>query len=371
MLKIRFLNHNNSMKIKKYLWVLPLLIILIYSVMSIYNARYLDSIYKSYFVKQIIWCILGFIILLLCQKINVEKLFKISFFIYIICNILLLLVLFFGVTVNGAKAWFNFKFFAFQPSEIMRVSLMLFLTNYTYKFNKNSISQIKYIFMMILYTLIPSVLVFLEPDTGSIIFYIIILICCFFNSKISKKWYIVFGIIACLFIGCFTYLYLFNQDLLISLMGTSFFYRTDRIINFYKDTGYQIENALTTISSAGLFGKGLGKILLYIPEGATDFAFSFSIGNFGIISGIIILICYYILDMYLIIFKKQTKNSKYKIFISCFIAMFFFQQFYNILMNVNMMPIMGIPLPFLSYGGTTLLVYFIFLGLIINMQNQR
>ena len=107
--------------------------------------------------------------------------FVLCFFIYIICNILLLLVLFFGVTVNGAKAWFNFKFFAFQPSEIMRVSLMLFLTNYTYKFNKNSISQIKYIFMMILYTLIPSVLVFLEPDTGSIIFYIIILICCFFN----------------------------------------------------------------------------------------------------------------------------------------------------------------------------------------------
>lgn len=359
------------MKIKKILYFIPLVIILTYSILNVYNARYLDSLYTSYFIKQIIWCCLGFLILFLCKFINVDKIFKLSFFFYLFCLLLLFFVLFFGSEVNGAKAWFNFKFFSFQPSEIMRVALALFLAFYTYKFNCTQQGDFKYILCMFIFTLIPSLLVFLEPDTGSIIFYLSILFTCLINSKISKKWYVLFTFLIVFLLVSFFYLYFFNQDLLINLIGTSFFYRTDRLLNFYKNTGYQIENALITIANSSFLGTGIGKILLYIPEGATDFMFSFSIGNFGILSGIIILICYYLIDLNLIKVKNSIKDKRNKIFISCFITMFLFQQFYNIFMNVNLLPIMGIPLPFLSYGGTSLIVYFIFLGLISKMYNYR
>ncbi len=359
------------MKIKKILNFIPLNIILIYSILNVYNARFLDSLYTSYFIKQIIWCIIGFIILFLCKFINVDKIFKLSFFFYLFCLLLLFLVLFFGAEINGAKAWFSFKFFSFQPSEIMRVALTLFLSFYTHKFNNTKQGQFKYILCMIIFTFIPSLLVFLEPDTGAIIFYLIIFLTCLINSKISKKWYILFIGLTITLLTVFFYLYFFNQDLLINLIGTSFFYRMDRLLNFPKNAGYQIENALITIANASFLGTGLGKILLYIPEGATDFMFSFSVGNFGILSGIIILLCYYLIDLNLIKIKNTVKDKRNKIFINCFITMFLFQQFYNIFMNINLLPIMGIPLPFLSYGGTTLIVYFIFLGLISKMQNYR
>ena len=145
----------------------------------------------------------------------------------------------------------------------------------------------------------------------------------------------------------------------------------DRLINFTNGSSYQLENALITIGASNFFGVGLNKILLYIPEAPTDFIFAFSIGNYGIFSAILILISYLTMNIYLIIKTNKLKNISYKIFIYSYLAIFIFHQIYNISMNIGMLPIMGIPIPYLSYGGTSTLINYLFLGIILNLFNSK
>lgn len=124
------------------------------------------------------------------QKFNLNKIFKASFYIYFISLFLLIIVLFIGKEVNGSRAWLNFGFISFQPSELMKLSLALYLTNYTDKYHfKGHISELKYLLISFMITLIPSVIVFLEPDTGAIIFYLIIYLTIIIYANINHKWY--------------------------------------------------------------------------------------------------------------------------------------------------------------------------------------
>ena len=165
-------------------------------------------------------------------------------------------------------------------------------------------------------------------------------------------------------------LYIYNQEILINLIGTSFFYRVERLITFSTESSYQLENAIIAMGSASFFGSGLNKVSLYIPEAPTDFIFAFNISNFGIISGIIVILCYLLIDIFLINKYLTVKQKQIKLVLISFISIFFFQQFINIGMNLGLLPIIGIPLPFLSYGGSTIIIYFMFLGIILNILNK-
>ncbi len=350
--------------LKKYNLLIFIFILMLFSLLNMINTRIIDEIYEYHFIKQLIWFIIGFFIIFVVSKININKLFDISFYLYLFSILLLILVLFYGIEVNGAKAWFSFYGISFQPSELTKLTLSLFLANLTDKFNKNyNKNTFMYIFQISIYTLIPSILVFIEPDTGAIIFFAIIFFVCLFSANIKKiyKWILI--IILLLISSFFVYLYIYNQDLLINLIGTSFFYRIDRLINFTDN--YQITNALTLIGSSKFFGSGLNDISLYVPEAPTDFIYAFNIGNFGLISGIVVTLTYLIIDLVLIYKYKKANN---KLFACIFIYIFIFQQLYNILMNIGLLPIMGIPLPFLSYGGTTLLIYFLFLSIYLKIS---
>ncbi|MBQ4583998.1 MAG: FtsW/RodA/SpoVE family cell cycle protein [Bacilli bacterium] len=339
---------------------IPVLIILLISIFVL--SKYpLDS----YMLKQVLWIVIGLVIFFIVKKFKIKILFAYSHWIYLFNVILLILVLFIGKEINGAKAWFDFKYFSFQPSELMKVSLALYLyqivnTNFPKHFKEEIllICKISFIFLL------PAILVFLEPDTGAIILYFIITIVALYFAKIRRNWFImIFGLLICLLV-IFFILYFGNQNLLIKLIGTSFFYRVDRLISFANNSGYQINQALIAIGSAGLFGK---KHSLHIPEATTDFIFAFMISKFGFIMAIIILGCYLLIDIYFIKLILKTKN----LFISMFFFMFLFQQIQNILMNIGLFPIMGIPLPFLSYGGTNTIIYFIFLGIVLNIKKVR
>lgn len=359
-------------KLNNLFLFIPLIIINIISLFNMLNAKYISSTYDNVFYKQLIWIIIGYILFALIQKINIKILFKFSVSFYIFTTLLLLLVLFIGKEVNGAKCWFQVFNISFQPSELAKISLPLLLITVLDRSKLKTIKQqIVFLLKAIIITLIPSVLVFLEPDTGAIINYLLILIVVIFSSKISKWFYFVFVILGLGFISSFVYCYLFNQDLLIDLIGTSFFYRVDRIINFANGSSYQLENALINIGSAPLYRFNLNEIPLYIPEAPTDFAFAFNIGNFGLISGLIVLISYFVICLYLVSNNKKIKRRKYKILVSSFNLLFIFQISYNILMNIGLVPIMGIPLSFLSYGGTSTLINFIILGIIYNIFNDR
>ncbi|MFI3260365.1 MAG: FtsW/RodA/SpoVE family cell cycle protein [bacterium] len=344
---------------KKYYPLIFIVILTFFSLLNNYNARYIHSMYSHNFLKQTLFFAIGYIFIFLFSFINEKKFFNNHFVYYIISAILLFLVLFFGTEVNGAKAWFNFNFFSFQPSELMKFTLAISLTKITTDFNnsKNK-NDILFLSKITLLTLIPSILVFVEPDTGAIIFYFLIFITSFFFSKIKRRWIIIFLITFFSSIFFFVYIYFFNTDLLINLLGTSFFYRVDRIINISDN--YQINNAITLIGSRDFFENNLGNTSLYIPEAPTDFMFAYNFGNFGLFGALCVLISYFLLILSILL---QTKKSNNKLYKYMFIWMLTFGVFYNILMNIGLLPIMGIALPFLSYGGSSILIYFLFLGL--------
>jgi rod shape determining protein RodA len=340
-----------------------------------YQATFIKSIYTNHLSKQILWYILGFISIIFIRNIKLHVIFDYSFIYYIISNVMLFLVLIIGSDINGAKAWINLKIIAFQPSELMKISLLLYLIKLSCDFQNKEIKEFKFILKSLIVTAIPSILVFLEPDTGAIIIYLFILLSIFLLSGIKKRWFILAGILLSLLIFLFTYLYIFKQDFLIKIIGTSVFYRIDRLINFKNKSGLQLNNALTTIGNASFFGNGIKKDLLYVPEFPTDFAFTLGISIFGFCGGLLLILSYLFMDFYLIDKLFNTKNIRYRLFIHGFLFIFIFQQIQNIFMNIGLLPIMGIPLPFLSYGGSNMMVYFIMLGITLKIvdvaKNQK
>lgn len=339
---------------KKFICLyIPLLIIISISLITLFNYDF------SYFIKQALWIIFGFVTLFCSKKLKENYIFNYSKYLYYFNLILLILVLLIGKEINGAKAWFSFKYFSFQPSELMKFSMTIYLTSICTE--KNKFFYLKSFFIFI----IPSVLVFLEPDTGAIVMYLIIyLSALFFSLKNKKRFYIlcITGVIALL---GFYLLYVFNVDILIKLLGTSIFYRIDRIINFKNN--YQLENALISIGTAEFVGRN-NKPLIYIPESVTDFIFARVVANYGFIIGIILIICYSLILYYLI---KKINKSKIGMVTFIFFWLFVFQLTQNIFMNLGLFPIMGISLPFLSYGGSNTIIYFLFLGIILNKKKEK
>lgn len=363
------------MKKKDYkynlLLFIPLGILMIASFFCMYQAKFIKPLYIGHLKKQILWFIIGFSLLFILSKVKIKFFFHYSFYLYLLGILLLFLVLFFGKTTNGAKAWFDLKIFNLQPSEFVKIALLLYLSKVTNDFKLGKIKEFSYILKCIIITLIPSILVFLEPDTGAIIIYLFILLSVFVLSGIHKWWFIISFLLLLLIGGSFIYLYMLKQDTLIDLIGTSFFYRMDRIIHFKDGSGMQLNNALATIGNAGMFGHGIKKEMLYVPEFPTDFVFTLCISVFGFLGGFIILVAFFTLNCYFIHKLFSVKDMQAKLFSQGFIYIFLYQQMQNILMNLGLFPIMGIPLPFLSYGGSNMIVYFIFLGFILNLTKEK
>lgn len=335
---------------------------MIISVINIYNGKYYSQMYKNDYLKQMIFYILGFLIIIVLKKISLNNIFKYSKCFYYFNILLLILVLIIGKPINGTRAWFKIFGFSLQPSELMKIAHILMLINICDKKDK----EWKMLLKLLIYTIIPSILVFLEPDTGAIIFFFISFITICILKNIKVYWYIVMFIICSIIISVFLFLYYTDKEILIDIIGTSFFYRMDRIILF-KNSNYQLDQALTSIYSSSFFRNGFSHPLLYIPEMTTDFIFSFIIGNFGLSLTIIIFVCYSYIIFYILSLIKKNKKTNYLII--SFITMFFIQIIINILMNIGLIPTIGITLPFLSYGGSSLLTYFIFIGIIISLTN--
>ena len=201
---------------------IPLVVLMIASFFCMFESRFVKELYTSHLVKQILWFFVGFLILFLLQKIKVKFLFRYSFYFYLLGVFLLLLVLVFGHEVNGARAWFSFKIFNFQPSEFMKIALLLYLAKLTNDFQLNEKKkEFFYIVKCVLVVLIPSILVFLEPDTGAIMMYLLLLIAVLFVSGIRKRWFVLAFLCVISLGGGFFYLYFFQQDTLIRNLSIS------------------------------------------------------------------------------------------------------------------------------------------------------
>ena len=231
-------------------------------------------------------------------------------------------------------------------------------------------NELKLILKCFIITLIPSIFIFLEPDTGIIFIFFAILIVMLFIYGIRYRWFISLILILTLFFGSFILLFFKYQDIFINIFGTKFFYRMDRLIDFKNGSGMQLTNAMAAVGSSGLFGYGFNKTPIYFPEPQTDFIFSIFASNFGFISTIILIliILYFDLNLLSIAMKCELQN---KLIISGILSMLLFQQIQNIGMNIGLLPITGITLPFISYGGSSLISYMIIIGLVLNIIKKE
>ena len=369
------------MKYEKKKLNYPVLIIIILflvaSYLSISSAMlYLPSYLGNLALKQILFYILGFIISLIIFLLPNKIIDKCSYPFYIFSNFLLFLLLIFGTSVNGSKCWFIIPGIgSIQPSEFTKISLILVLAKETNKFFDKKTKSIKeeFIFLIkiLIIVLIPSILTFLEPDTGAIFMYFMIMLGVLIISPLRKRWFI-FAISTCfLVLGVFFSLYFLKQDFLIDILGTDIFYRIDRILDWKNGSGMQLENSLTAIGSSNILGHGYKNTPLYFPEAGTDFIFSVFASNFGLIGSYILLLLFFIFDTHLINIAKENKNQQNKYIISGFLFLIFYQQMQNISMTLGLLPITGITLPFISYGGSSLLSYFIMIGIILNIYGEE
>lgn len=369
---------RSSSKYKvEYGILIPIIIFFIISVITIYSANnILPSNMDDIFIKQIAWYALGFVTAYSIMYIGVDYLLRYAWIFYWIGVISLILLLFIGAPINDAKCWFAIGNIAtIQPSEFMKVILILLIARIINDFNETTPKPTlrdEFYLLIKVFTVVgvPSVLTFLQPDTGIVIIYLFITLIMLLVSGIRYRWFAIIGSLVIVSGALFIGLYLFKSDLFISIFGTNFFYRMDRLFDWQSGDGMQLSNALMAIGSAGLFGFGFNHTPIYFPEAHTDFIFSVFASNFGLIGSILLIGLLIFFDLKIISISSKSERNINKYVIAGIMGMILYQQVQSIGMNIGLLPITGITLPFISYGGSSLLSYMVIAGIIFNLSNQ-
>ena len=371
------MNNISKYKIDKTI-LIPIILFAIISVFTLYGAKsILPNSMENLMMKQVWWYVTGFIIAYLVMTFGNRSIYRITWLLYGLGILSLFLLFFFGVSINDAKCWYEIKGIGtIQPSEFMKIILIITNASVISKFNEDfpnpSAKEEFYLLVKIfLIVLIPSILTFMQPDTGVVLIYILITLVMLFVSGIRFRWFaIIFGVIG-LFVGSVLAIYFINQDLFIKIFGTGFFLRVDRLLDWSNQSGYQLENSLSSIGSAGLFGYGYNSNPLYYPEAQTDFIFAVFATHFGFVGSILLLSLIAFFDIRLIMMATKTNKLINKYMIAGVIGMLIYQQVQNIGMTFGLLPITGITLPFISYGGSSLLSYMLAMGIIFNISNEN
>ena len=367
---------------KKYILdpylILFLTIFFIISVATIYSAQtILKDEYQSLAIKQIFWYIAGIFTIYIITKIKNDSILKITWILYIIGNVFLLLLLFFGTNINNAKCWFTIKGIGtIQPSEFMKIILIItiakMINNFHQKYINPTVKE-EFVFLIKISAtvLIPSILTFLEPDTGVVLIYLLITFVMLFISGIRYRWFIIFFLILLVSVGSVLLIYFLNSDLFIKIFGTSFFLRVDRLLDWNNKSGFQLNNGLLAIGSAGFFGHGFRNTPIYFPEAQTDFIFAVFASNFGLLGSLILLSLIALFDIRISLIAMRSNTNINKYIIGGILGMLIYQQLQNIGMTFGLMPITGITLPFISYGGSSLISYMIMIGIVFNISREN
>lgn len=358
--------------------VIPIVLMAIISIISIYSAlTYTSKSLGNLALKQAIWYMVGVGLVFVLVKLGNEYLYRHTWILYIIGNLLLVVLLLFGTPINNSKCWLIIPGIgSVQPSEFMKIFIMLVLASMIHNFRnkyKNSSLWEEFLFIVKSFgvVLIPSILTFLEPDTGAVIIYFIIYIAMMFVSGIRIRWFVIAIILFGVGMGSFLGLYFFKEDIFIKIFGSSIYYRLERLFDWQTGSGLQLENALAAIGSSSLVGYGFNKTPIYFPESSTDFIFGVFASNFGFVGICLLLGIILYFDLSIIRLARRRINDTDKYILIGIVAMLLFQQVQNIGMTVGLVPITGITLPFISYGGSSLLSYMMIVGIILNISRER
>ena len=350
----RSLIGSNWYNLSKRLFIIPFILSFI-GILSIYSL--IGTEYSILLIfKHIIFLSISIIVLIFLSLIPKNDLRKILNFLSIIFIILLILVPLFGNEIKGATRWINFNYFSIQPSELLKGPLICMFSWFCYLYVKTN--NLIYLSVNFIIISIVIILLLIQPDVGTLLIYIsifsLILILYFRNLKL----FIFLG-----FLGIFF--------LLISYF--LFDHVAYRIDNFIDGDNSQITKSLSAIKNGGIFGVGLGEgqLKYAIPESHNDFIFSILIEEFGILFGLFVSFLY---PIFFLLARKSISSPSNLFIINTIFSLCFllcFQAFVNIGSSIKLIPPTGMTLPFISYGGSSMLSYAIIFGTVINFSKNE
>ncbi|WP_141432525.1 rod shape-determining protein RodA [Bacillus sp. 03113] len=372
-------------KTSKLDWGLVLILMLLFiaSCVAIYSAQTTGQYSENFLVKQIVWYIVGSGFIVGVISFDSDQLKKLSWYAYGFGILLLLFLIIAPDSIapvrNGAKSWFIFPGMgSLQPSEFVKVFIILALSRIiTDHHQKNLIKTIKTDLWLLgkigLVTLIPLLLVMQQPDLGTSLVFLAIMLGMIFISGVSWK-IIVPALGSGIFIiSTVLYFVLWHPDILEKYLGVKE-YQFGRIYswidpyNYQSTTGYQLTKSLLAIGSGETTGKGMGTREVYLPESHTDFIFSIVGEEFGFLGASVLISLFFLLIYHITKVGMETKNDYYSYLCVGVISMITFHVFQNIGMTIGLLPITGIPLPFISYGGSSLMGNMLAISLIFSIR---
>lgn len=377
--------NQNSSRID-YGLILILLMMFITSCVAIYSAQTTGQYDSNFVMKQIVYYIVGIAIILVVVRFDSDQLMGMSWYLYGLGIALLAFLIVapssIAPVINGAKSWYQLPGLSLQPSEFIKVFLILTLSRVLIVHHqKNPVKTIQSDFWLLiklgLVTAFPLLLVMQQPDLGTSLVFLSILLGMIFVSGITWKILLpLFGSAAAIITGIF-YLVLWHPLILEKYLGVKQ-YQFGRVYSwldpytYESSTGFHLTRSLLAIGSGQTMGKGFGYREVYLPESHTDFIFSIIGEEYGFIGASIVVSLFFLLIYHITKLALSTKIPYYTYLCAGVIAMITFHAFQNIGMTIGLLPITGIPLPFISYGGSSLMGNMFAISLIFSMTfNER
>lgn len=340
-------------------------LIMIYSASSIWSEyKFNDSFH--YLKYQAVFLMIGIIVMIMFSKIDTKLYYEKSNKILLVCLILLVLVLIPGIgsVRNGSRSWFGIGPFGIQPSEAAKLGLIIFTSKYLTNSNKFLKSYKQGVFPILGITLLIFGLIMLQPDLGTGLILVTSIISLLFIAGVNMKFFLYIG-----FLG------LIGVVVLIIIAP----YRMDRITSFidpWSDalgTGFQIIQSLYAIGPGGLLGVGFSNSIqkhFYLPEPQTDFIFSIIAEEFGVLGAFIVVGLFSIILIRGIKIALSTKDQFSKYLAFGMVFQIIFQTIMNLMVVIGLIPVTGVTLPFLSYGGSSLLISMVSMGILLNISRS-
>ena len=330
---------------------------------SIIASDKLNTNTYYFFIKHLLFIILGISILITFSAINQKKLFEISKYLFLIFFIFLALIPFIGIEVKGSMRWIDLPMIPrFQPIEILKPFLIVMIAT-VFTLNNQKHIFFKYLFSLLL--ILPVILFLIsQPDIGQTILVILTWFSLVFISGINLIFFFLF-----FFIASSILIYLI-------LYVSKFEYIKNRLLSFIdpnSGNNYQPERASEAISNGGFFGQGIGEGTLNskVPEAHTDYIISVISEEFGIIIVLAIMIIFLVLSYNILKKISNESDDKVKLVLAGIASIILFQAFIHIGVNIRLLPTTGMTLPFLSYGGSSIISTSILSGIILNLTKRK
>ena len=338
-------------------------IVILIGAISVFAIHSTEGGEFSYYTKNHLIRLVGFFVMFLFLSfVKITFWYRNAYIFYFICLFLLIIVLLFGITASGSKRWISLYFFNLQPSELMKIAIVICFARYYHRIQSVDIQSYRFLLIPIILLIVPCYLVINQPDLGTSILIAGSGIVVIWIAGLNIKYFVYSGL-----------LFLVSFPFVVSILKP---YQKSRILTFFNPdrdplgAGYQIIQSKIAIGSGGFFGKGYLKgtqsYLEFLPEKHTDFIFTLFSEEFGFLGSIILMLLYILLISRVISIGFSVRSFFAKLYCFGFASAIFLYVFVNIAMVLGLLPIVGAPLPIMSYGGSSMLS--IMLGLSIVMS---